>query len=176
MIRNLRPAMTMIFAILLVVASPAWTAQQPMMPVAGAPRAPDFALPDLAGKRHKLSDYRGKLVVVNFWATWCPPCREELPSMQRVFKQLKDKNFVILGVEVGEEWDTVQPFVDQFAVKYPILLDNNSAVSREWKIIGLPATYFVDPQGRITHAIHGSRDWDDARLRLQIMKLLPARH
>ncbi|MHB8453566.1 MAG: peroxiredoxin family protein [Acidiferrobacterales bacterium] len=138
--------------------------------------APDFTLKDLDGKAHRLSDYRGKLVIVNFWATWCPPCRREMPSMERLYEQLKGRQFVILGVEVGEGWDVVQPFVEQMKVNYPILLDRNAAISQKWHLMGLPTSYVIDPQGRIAAVIVGGRDWMDPGLRAQMVHLLPPRH
>lgn len=161
-------------ALLLLATVPAQAADTTAKTLAPGASAPEFTLKDLDGKPHKLSDYRGKVVAVNFWATWCPPCRKELPSMERTYQTLKHKNFVILGVEVGEEWDAVQSFLNQVPVTYPILLDKDSAVSQKWKIIGLPATYLIDARGRIVEIINGGRDWDDPKFRSKLTKLLKA--
>ena len=93
--------------------------------------APNFSLKELNGKIRHFSDYRGKLIIVNFWATWCPPCRMEIPSMERTYEKLKNRGFVILGIDVGENWSSVAPFVEQMKIKYPVLLDRNSTVSSE---------------------------------------------
>ncbi len=80
---------------------------------------------------------------------------------------------VILGVEVGEGWDVVQPFVEQVKIRYPILLDRDAKVSRAWHMMGLPTSYVIDPQGRVASVIVGGRDWSDPALRAQLMRLLP---
>jgi len=161
-------------AIVCFMTLPAGTAAAGALPAMR--RAPDFALQDLDGKTHRLSDYRGKLVIVNFWATWCPPCRREIPSMERLYADLKGRQFVILGVEVGEDWDVVQPFVEQMKIKYPILLDRHAALSPQWHMMGLPTSYVIDPHGHITNVIVGGRDWSDPQLRAQLIRLLPPRH
>jgi peroxiredoxin len=159
-----------------IIAVVAWFAVNPVSwsaPPAKAP-GPDFTLRDLDGKAHKLSDYRGKVVVLNFWATWCPPCRAEMPSMERTYAALNKKPFTIIGVEVGEEWETVQTFVAQTGVSYPILLDTDSSVSHKWSVVGLPTSYIIDPQGRVVDVIVGGRDWSTPAMRDRLAKLLPA--
>lgn len=132
-------------------------AQQPMP-------APDFELPDMDGALHKLSDFRGKVVVLNFWATWCPPCRYEMPAMQRAWEQVRDEDIVFLAVDVGEDADTVFMFLADYPVDFPLLLDQDAAVIEAYPVTGLPTTYIIDPQGRITHRAVGGREWDDADL------------
>lgn len=167
----MRSSIVATLAVLFVAVTPAAVLAAP----ATAPRlAPDFTLKDLNGKPHRLSDYRGNVVLLNFWATWCPPCRHEMPSMQRAYEALQDRGFVIVGVEVGEGWETVAPFVDQMHVTYPILLDESSSISRQWRVVGLPMTYVIDPRGRVVDAIVGGRDWSDPALRARLIKLLPA--
>jgi thiol-disulfide isomerase/thioredoxin len=134
--------------------------------------APDYVLHDLNDKVHKLSELRGYVVAVNFWATWCPPCRKELPSMERAYKALRKDGLRIVGINVGEKWDTVAPFLEDFSITYPILLDTDSSAMSKWSIIGLPTTFFVDRQGRITHRINGGRNWDDTSFRRQLESML----
>ena len=154
-----------VLAVLLVVAAPA-TAQdrQNLTPVADKPAAPDFDLMDINGERHRLSDYKGKIVIVNFWATWCPPCREEMPSMQRAWQPLEQRNVVMLAINVGEDEDTIFEFTADYPVEFPLLMDIDSSVIKKWPVRGLPTTFVVDPQGRLAYRAIGSRDWDDSGL------------
>lgn len=133
--------------------------------------APDFELVDLDGALHRLSDYRGKVVVLNFWATWCPPCRYEMPSMQRGWERVRDEDIVFLGVNIGEDTDTVFTFLADYPVEFPLLFDEKAAVIEAYPVTGLPTTYIIDPAGRITHRAVGSREWDDAGLLAELRAL-----
>ena len=137
---------------------------QTLTPIADRPPAPDLDLPDLEGARHRMSDYRGKVVIVNFWATWCPPCREEMPSMQRAYEQLREDGIQMLAVNVGEDEDTVFAFTADYPVEFPLLLDLDSATIQSWPVKGLPTTFVVDPQGRLAYRAIGGRAWDDPEL------------
>ncbi|MEJ2362425.1 MAG: TlpA disulfide reductase family protein [Gammaproteobacteria bacterium] len=135
-------------------------------------RAPNFSLHDTNDKVRKLSDFRGHVVAVNFWATWCPPCRKELPSMQKTYKALKKTGFRIVGVNVGEKWDTVATFLDNFSLSYPIVLDTDSTAMQKWHIVGLPTTFIVDKQGRIIYRITGGRNWNDPAFRKKLEMII----
>lgn len=124
------------------------------------PQAPDFNLADMDGARHRLSDYRGKVVIINFWATWCPPCREEMPSMQRAWGQLEREGVVMLAVNVGEDEDTIFTFTANYPVDFPLLLDSDSAVIQSWPVRGLPTTFVIDTKGAIVYRAIGGRAWD----------------
>jgi peroxiredoxin len=124
--------------------------------------APDFALPDTNGRMHRLSDYRGKTVIINFWATWCPPCREEIPSMNRAWQQLRDEDVVMLAVNMGEDEDTIFVFTADYPAEFPLLLDRDGTVTARWPVKGLPTTYIVAPDGRIAYRAIGGRRWDDS--------------
>ena len=132
--------------------------------VPGKPRAPDFELSDLDGNIHHLRDYRGKVLVVNFWATWCPPCREEMPSMERAWQKLKNEEMVMIAINVGEDEDTIFQFTANYPVTFPLLLDQDSEVVGPWGVRGLPTTYVVDPKGRVVYRAIGGREWDDPEL------------
>ncbi len=123
--------------------------------------APDFELMDLDDNLHRLSDYRGKVVIVNFWATWCPPCRQEMPSMNHAYRALKDDGVVMLGVNVGESFDAVFGFTAEILVDFPLLVDTASEVSGQYPIRGLPTTYIINPNGEIVYQAVGGREWDD---------------
>jgi len=143
--------------------------------VAGRPEAPDFSLTDLNGQSHRLSDYRGKVVVVNFWATWCPPCREEMPSLDRAAQRLARDGILVLGVASGESLEKVAAFQGRFPVGFPLLPDASGKVMRGWPGVGLPNTFVVDRRGRIAYAAGGRREWDDPQLLAPIRLLLEER-
>ncbi|MHB1213746.1 MAG: TlpA family protein disulfide reductase [Thiobacillus sp.] len=124
--------------------------------------APALKLKDLDGKTLDLAQYKGKVVLINFWATWCPPCRREMPSMERLSQALKGEPFVALAVDVGEDVDTIEVFTSQLDTMptFPILLDTRSRSMQVWKVAGLPTTYLVDKQGRIIASAIGGREFD----------------
>lgn len=140
-------------------------------------QAPDFNLLDFDGKSHRLSDYKGKVVIVNFWATWCPPCRDEMPSMEKA-RRLFESNattknkIVILALNVGEDADTIFTFTADYPVEFTLLLDLDSQVIKQWPVIGLPTTFIVDPKGNIVMRAIGSREWDDANIVKQLTALI----
>ncbi len=149
-------------------------AQRPgegLTPIADAPQAPDFHLTDSEGIEHRLADYRGRVVIVNFWATWCPPCREEMPSMQRAWEQLQAEDIMMLAINVGEDEDTIFQFTANYPVEFPLLMDLDSKVTGEWPVRGLPTTFVVDPRGRLVYRAIGGREWDDTVI-LQAVRAL----
>lgn len=164
--------------LLLALASiaPPSLAQQPgkgLTPLAEQPEAPDFELTDIDGKTHRLSEYRGKVLIVNFWATWCPPCREEMPSMQRAWGLLEQDGILMLAVNVGEDEDIIFQFMANYPVEFPLLMDRDSSVVGAWPVRGLPTTFVVDPEGRLAYRAIGGREWDDPQL-LEIVRGLRA--
>ena len=136
--------------------------------------APALKLKDLEGKTHDLAQLRGKVVLINFWATWCPPCRREMPSMERLSQVFKGQPFVVLAVDVGEDPDTIEAFTSQLdtVLTFPILLDSRSQTMRAWKVAGLPTTYLVDKQGRIVASAIGGREFDHPEIVAAIRALL----
>lgn len=149
---------------------------QTLTPIKTQPPAPDFSLQDMDGNPVRLSDLRGKPVIVNFWATWCPPCREEMPSMQRAWEQLEPKGVVLLAINVGEDIDTVFQFTGSYPVAFPILFDQDGSVSNVWPMRGLPTTFVIDPQGRIVYRAIGGREWDDPQLLQPVLDLRLTEH
>lgn len=108
----------------------------------------DYSLPDMSGKTRSLEDYRGKWVVVNYWATWCPPCQEEIPDLVDFHDKHKDSDAVVLGInyeDIGTE--QLASFVDSFLISYPVLRSDTVAVTPLGPILGLPTTYIIDPDG-----------------------------
>jgi peroxiredoxin len=135
--------------------------------------APEFTLTSLEGRPAQLREFRGKLVLLNFWATWCAPCLHEMPSMERLYQTFKQTEFVLLAVSMdrlGEE--VARPFVDNLKLTFPVLLDTSSEVGRQYGVRGLPATYLIDPDGRLIGAVIGARDWYRTEAKALIAGLL----
>jgi len=149
-----------LFGLLLLISPALQAAPQLLSPVPNVP-APAFELIDLDDQVHKLSDYKGQPLIVNFWATWCPPCREEMPSMERAWQTLQDQGIAMVGINVGEDFDAVFGFLGQIEVTFPLLLDSSGEESRRWPIRGLPTTYVINKEGEIVYQAIGGRDWND---------------
>lgn len=137
----------------IAIASSLWTLPGLLLLLAAASAmaADDFALPDLDGKIHHLSDYRGRWVLVNYWATWCPPCREELPELESFYSAEPDK-VVVLGVNMEDlDRDRLKTFVDEQFLSFPILLAGSDPAREKLigPITGLPTSYLIDPTGRV---------------------------
>jgi peroxiredoxin len=120
--------------------------------------APDFRLTALDGKELSLHAQRGKAVVINFWATWCGPCRSEMPALQKTAEEYAEQGMLLWGVDVGEPPDVVQSFVNELGLTFPILLDRDSKVSRQYRVFGLPTTIFVKRDGVISDVAIGAMD------------------
>ena len=136
--------------------------------------APDFTLEDMDGETYTLSKLRGKVVMVNFWATWCPPCREEIPSMESVYLALRDKGFIVLALNQWESPDHVFSYMGQLDVypTFPILFDRDSSVSDRYGVKGLPTTLLIDKQGRVVYRAVGGRNFNHPEVRALIQQLL----
>lgn len=117
--------------------------------------APDFTLTNLAGEKVALSDYRGKYVVLNFWATWCPPCRKEIPDLNAFHEENKDE-FVVLAVDLGESKEKVQQFISYGGYTFPVLLDKEREIGSRYNVSVIPTSYFIGPQGKIKYIKKGA--------------------
>jgi peroxiredoxin len=125
----------------------------------GAP-APNFTLPDLNGKMVSLADYRGRVVLLNIWATWCAPCVEEMPSMEKLHQGLKDEKFVVLAVSIDDGGtDVVRPFMEKHKLSFQALTDSAGNINNLYQTTGVPESFVIDKQGRILEEIIGPRDW-----------------
>ncbi len=135
---------------------------------------PALELRDPAGKLHKLADYRGKVVVVNFWATWCPPCREEMPSMQALRMELAGKGFEVLAVNLMESSERIAAFRDSELIDLPVLMDRDGAAAKRWKVSMLPASFVIDRKGAIRYQLVGEATWTGPKVAPLIERLLGA--
>jgi thiol-disulfide isomerase/thioredoxin len=145
-----------------------------MNPVSPPLSAPDFSLPDMDGEAHTLSEFRGKVVMLNFWATWCPPCRREMPSMQRLYEKYRDRGLEVVAVNQFEDPDLVFEFTGRLSLEptFPILFDRESRVSEQFRVKGLPTTYLLDREGKIRYQAIGGREFDHPEVERLIEGLL----
>ena len=120
--------------------------QHGLSPAYGTPPAPELDLAGLDGNRYWLADYHGKVVIVNFRATWCPPCIAEMPKLRKAWHLLRDDNFEILAVNLGEDKETIQRFIDEFEPRlgFPVLMATDHSITQAWRIQGLPTSHIVD--------------------------------
>ena len=122
--------------------------------------APDFAVTDLRGQAVRLSALHGKVVLVNLWTTWCAPCRQEMPSMERLYKRLTGRGFQLLAVSQDEEGKrAVEPFVRELNLTFPVLIDPEHQVGERYAVTGYPETFLIDRNGRVVEHVIGPRDW-----------------
>jgi len=144
-----------------------------LIPIEAETPAPALRLPDMDAATVDLGAYRGKIVVVNFWATWCPPCRREMPSLERLYLQAGKRDVAVLAVNVGEDVDTVFPFLGQLDPQpsFPILFDRRGETLQAWKVKGLPTTYVVGADGKLKFRAVGGRDFDHPDLVRQLLEL-----
>jgi peroxiredoxin len=126
-------------------------------------KAPDFKLKDLNGEELSLSDLKGKKVFLNFWATWCPPCKEEMPQIQKLYNETKDSDLVIITVEIQEQLSQVKSFIDNNKYSFKVLLDSNQSVAPKYKISVIPTSYFIDQDGYIISQRSGGMSIDEMK-------------
>ena len=156
----------------LAAAFAAVVAAADLKPWAGG-ATPALTLPDLAGGNHSLADYRGRVVLVNFWATWCEPCRDEMPSIERLRRSFQGRPFAVLAVNLAEPESRIRAFLERMPLDFPVLLDRDTAVAKAWRARILPATFIIGPDGRIRYSHLGELDWSQDSVRHAIAALLP---
>lgn len=151
----------LLLALLLVYSSFGWAKNDCRFNAVKEPfAATGFALPDRSGNQHRLSDYKGRVVVINFWSTWCIPCRKEMPSLERAWQRLQSSDVELLSIAMQDDVEAIDLFLEKSPVSFPVLLDSDGEVAREWKVIGIPVTFVLDGAGRVVYAIKGIREWD----------------
>ena len=131
-----------------------------------------FVMTDINGQRQDLAMHRGKVVLVNFWATWCEPCRLEMPSIQRLREKLGAKDFVVFAVNVDEPEARVRAFIKQTGLDLPVLLDPDKRVTRDWGVRILPVTFVIDKNGRVRYRTVGDLDWSSEQIVGTISQLI----
>lgn len=159
----------------------AWTRRGDFAPLDAGREAPAFRAVTLAGDSIGVQDYRGQVVLLNVWATWCKPCLTEMPALQRLYDQLAPQGFTVLAVSVdnarlslGDPIEAVRGFVRELDLTFPILLDPENRIERIYQITGMPTTYLIDRDGIIRERIIGAREWDQPQLVEKIAALLNA--
>ena len=147
--------------ILVVTFGIVWLQSAKYEPLTVGKEAPDFALPTLEDTNVRLSDYRGKVVFLNFWATWCKPCREEMPSMEVLYKNFEREGLVVLAVSIDRVTTKkdIPPFISSMNLTFPVLVDSWGQTDKRYKLMGVPETYIIDRQGILREKIIGPRDW-----------------
>ena len=135
-------------------------------------QAPGFTLPDINGNIVRLKDFRGKPVLLNFWATWCNTCKEEMPSMERLYQRLKREGFEIIAISIDRRNEyRVRENVKNWGVTFPILLDQSQKTRKRYFIMGLPTSYLIDAEGKLRGFISGARSWDNEYTRQVIFSM-----
>jgi len=129
-------------------------------PLAAGQSAPDFTLPGLDGKMVSLSEYKGHVVLVNIWATWCPPCVDEMPSMETLYKEFKDENFEILAISIDALGaNAVGPFMKKYNLSFPALLDPEATIKMLYQTTGVPESFIINKEGILVEKIIGPKNW-----------------
>ena len=137
-------------------------------------RAPDFTLKDLDDKIISLSSLKGNVVLINFWATWCPPCRAEMSSLNNLYKEYRNKGLSVIAVSTDRSISSVRDFLSNKRVELPVLMDSDSKVSRRFKVFSLPTSFLLDKNGVIVQKFLGEEEWDSPEMKKKIKDLLAA--
>ncbi len=144
-----------------------------LRPFRGNPQPPPLDLPTADGRRVRIDDYRGQVTLVNFWASWCAPCVKEIPSLNRLKTRMAGRPFRLISVNYGESAQQVHAFLRRVEVRFPVLLDIDGAVARQWKVFAFPSTFVIDSEGRIRYGVNAAIHWDDAAVIEMLEGLIP---
>ncbi len=173
----LRLCGVLLFSLFSVLSAESGTSADPMEALGlkapnEAVAAPEFSLSDLGGKKVQLKAFRGRLVFLNFFATWCGPCREEMPGMERLFRTHQERGLVVVAVNMEESAKTVRPFVEKLKLSFPIALDADGTVARDYGVRALPVSFLIGRDGKIVWRAIGGRDWESAEARTLFARLV----
>ena len=145
----------------------------PIFAEASGPAAPDFTLADVHGKKVSLSGFSGKVVILNFWATWCGPCEAEMPSLNNLYQEFQSKGLAVIAISVDPTEKSVLSFIAEKKLAFPVLMDKNKEVYFDsYAVMGLPTTFIIDRSGVLIEKIMGEQEWDSAKMKEKILKLL----
>ena len=167
-VHGLKAALTVLLCLV------SWAANAADLKLWTGGAAPALALTDLEGGSHRLADYRGRVVLINFWATWCAPCRDEMPSIQRLKEKLAGKPFAVLAVNLDEPESRLRKFLSGMKLDFTILLDPGRTAARAWNARVLPASFIIGPDGRVRYTLVGEINWANEHVVARISELLPA--
>jgi peroxiredoxin len=135
-------------------------------------KAPGFVLKNMDGEHVSLAALRGKVVLLNFWATWCRPCKEEMPAFEKLYAKYKDRGFVVLAVSINRSKTSITGFLEDMDLSYHILMDDDSRVLKLYKVYSIPTTFLIDKTGLIVKKYHGQEDWTSTEMASTIEELL----
>jgi len=134
--------------------------------------APDFTLNDISGKKLTLSQFRGKMVILNFWSIWCGPCLAEMPSLNKLYLEFKDKGLMVIGIAEDPAEKPVKSYIQEKGLAFPILMDKERKVYFKYSLFGIPVTFLIDKKGVIVEKFIGERDWSSPQMKEKISNLL----
>lgn len=155
----------------ITIASRAYALQPGVKHYSDPVKAPSFILSDINSNIHKTDDYRGRVLIINFWATWCMPCRKEIPVLKQAWRTLKKENVQLLGIATQDEIDTVIHFQNENDIKFPLPMDEDGKVANDWGVIVVPTAFVIDPSGHIAIRIVGGEEWNNPELIESIIAL-----
>lgn len=135
-------------------------------------QAPDFALKSSSGENLRLSEYRGEVVMINFWATWCGPCRQEMPLLDELYSRYERVGFVLLGVNIDDDPQRAMSMIDELGVEFPVLFDSTKDVSKLYDVNAMPVTVIVDREGKVRHVHHGYKPGYEDKYLTEVRALL----
>ena len=162
-----KPVLTLLLSLLIVVGS---TSSSQAEKISG--KAPNFTLKSLGGKNLKLSEYRGQVVMINFWASWCAPCRQEMPLLEALYKKYKPLGFTLLGVNVEQDSSKAATLLKSIKVSFPILFDNKNKVSKLYKVAAMPTTVIIDRSGNLRYIHKGYKPGYENDYQKQVRALI----
>jgi len=159
-----KPVVVFLSLLLILCSQQAAAAKGQLKAYQGDLTSPQFELLDMKGRQHSLSDYRGNIVLLQFWATYCTPCRKEMPTMNRLIEKMQGKDFRIVTINMAESKAQVQRFLDEVPVDFPVLLDSDGATLGQWKVFAAPANFILDKSGNIIFTLYGAIEWDSPEI------------